>query len=126
MTHFVDGPVAVFAALGIEPATKAASGRYLRSTDLMAGVRYWATVNASATLLGLQFHGQDDIRHADAMRQGLRDAGLEPRRPTVRMETYYLEVPHLAGGHLDFASLKSAKSSIAAIAGHSPSPGILG
>ena len=59
MTEPESRPERLMSAIGLRPATKAASGRYLRSLPVRPGVRYWATSQERfrEDYLGVQFFG---------------------------------------------------------------------
>lgn len=92
----------VLDAVGVQPATRAASGRYLRSLPVRPGVRYWATSQERfrEDYLGVQFYGEgQEVGRRLATR--LERAGFKARKPQSNQDTYAKAVPFGQGGAID-------------------------
>ena len=83
-------------------ATKAASGRYLRSAPIRTGIRYWATSQAryGQDLIGVQFFGRG-MKEGERLSQTLERAGFLARTPQKSQLTYAKPIDYAAGGRID-------------------------
>ena len=68
----------LFQSVGVEPATRVASGRYLRSEPIRTGSRYRAGHAHGEDLFGIQFYGAG-LSLAELYRASLVAAGFEAR-----------------------------------------------
>lgn len=109
--------LSVLATVGLQPATRAASGRYLRSVPVRPGVRYWATSQPrlGKDLLGVQFYGDDGRVEADRLRRRLEKAGFEARSPQTGQETFAKPAAFSSDNGIDVAALRSVKRELDAI-----------
>ncbi|MFS0739819.1 hypothetical protein ABC365_04295 [Brevundimonas sp. 3P9-tot-E] len=98
----------IFALLDIPPATKAASGRYLRSATLFPGIRYWAGHGRQKDFFGVQFFGEG-LEDAAQYRQALANAGFASRTPQPSQLTFCREIDFLTDGGADVTAIKQAK-----------------
>lgn len=101
----------IFALLDIPPATKAASGRYLRSAIFRPGIRYWAGHAHRKDLFGVQFFGEG-LMDAAQCRQALANAGFATRTPQPSQLTFCREIDFLADGSADMMAIKAAKTAL--------------
>ncbi len=108
----------VLAALGIEAATMAASGRYRRSADILPGVRYWSSSSdrARTDSLGLQFFGPGLIL-CDRLRSAFLAAGFEERNPQTAQVTFCKSVGRLDAEGFDFGALTAIRYEIDTLIG---------
>ena len=106
----------VLAVLDLQAATRAASGRYLRSVPVRPGVRYWATSQPRSRkdLLGVQFYGEG-MTEARRLRVRLEQAGFEPRSPQTRQATFAKPVPFSADDAVDGPALRRLRRELDAI-----------
>lgn len=106
----------ILAAVDMQPATRAASGRYLRSVPIRPGVRFWATSQPrlKQDFLGVQFHGAGrDAARTLASR--LESAGFLARSPQTGQDTFAKPVPFGATGEIDFRQLQALRRELDAI-----------
>lgn len=111
MANFDQRTHQIFALLGIQPATKAASGRYLRSAIFRPGIRYWAGYAHHKDLFGVQFFGEG-LEDAAQYRQALSNAGFASRTPQPSQLTFCREIDFLFDGAADMTAIKAAKSAL--------------
>ena len=106
----------VLSALDLQPATRAASGRYLRSVPVRPGVRYWATSQPRSRkdLLGIQFYGEG-LEDARRLRARLEDAGFEARSPQTGQATFAKPVPFSPDNAVDAPALRLLRRELDAI-----------
>ncbi len=111
MATFDERTHQIFSLLEITPATKAASGRYLRSAIFKPGIRYWAGHAHRKDLFGVQFFGEgyDD---AAGYRQALANAGFATRTPQPSQLTFCREIDFLPDGGADMTAIKAAKAAL--------------
>ncbi len=109
--------LSVLATVDLQPATRAASGRYLRSIPVRPGVRFWATSQPrlGKDLLGVQFYGDDGRAEAERLRRRLEQAGFQARTPQTGQETFAKPAPFSADNGIDRAALRSVKRELDAI-----------
>lgn len=102
--------LAVLQALKVQPATKAASGRYLRSLPIRPGIRYWATsqLRLQQDFVGVQFFGEG-LEAARRCGQRLERAGFRQRSPQTGQSTFARPVAFAAGQAIDAAAVEAAK-----------------
>lgn len=109
-------PGRLMSAIGLRPATKAASGRYLRSLPVRPGVRYWTTSQERfrEDYLGVQFYGegQQEGRRLAAL---LERAGFKARKPQSNQDTYAKAVPFDQTGEIDARRLLALRRELDAI-----------
>jgi hypothetical protein len=88
---------AILSAAGLQAATRAASGDYLRSEDFAAGVRYCATahVRDQLDLFGVQFHGATAMTAADRLEPVLLSVGLVPHGHRGGQRTFFRAFPSI-------------------------------
>lgn len=102
---------AVLKSVGERVASRAASGRYVRSEPIRnRKVRYWATAKPRSREdhLGVQFYG-DGVREAERYRRELESAGFLRHKPQPDKETFAKPVPIKADGAMDIEALNEAK-----------------
>ena len=89
-------------AIGVRPATRAASGRYLRSLPVRPGIRYWATSQKRfrEDYLGVQFYGEGQ-EIGRRLAAHLERAGFKARKPQSNQDTYAKAVPFDQAGEID-------------------------
>lgn len=104
----------VFDAVDLTPATKAASGRYIRSEPFRPGVRYWASHANGLDLFGVQFFGSG-LASATTLQRALVAAGFLERTRQPTQLTFCRQVRGLSDDGIDAASLKAAKSDLDAV-----------
>lgn len=109
MATFDERTHQVFALLDIPAATKAASGRYLRSAIVRPGIRYWAGHAHRKDLFGVQFFGEG-LEDAAQYRQALANAGFASRTPQPSQLTFCREIDFLFDGDADMTAIKAAKA----------------
>lgn len=106
----------ILAAVDMQPATRAASGRYLRSVPIRPGVRFWATSQPrlKQDYLGIQFHGtgRDAARRLAAR---LESAGFLARNPQTGQDTFAKSVPFGSTGEVDSRRLQGLRRELDAI-----------
>lgn len=109
-------PERLMSAIGLRPATKAASGRYLRSLPVRPGVRYWATSQERfrEDYLGVQFYGegQEEGRRLAAH---LERAGFKARKPQSNQDTFAKAIPFDQAGEIDARRLLALRRELDAI-----------
>lgn len=108
--------LAVLKALDLQPASRAASGRYLRSLPVRPGVRYWATSQPRfrEDFLGIQFYGEG-LAEARRLQDRLLRAGFRRRTPQTGQETFARPVPFSTDETLDAAALRRVRRELDAI-----------
>lgn len=111
MASFDDRTHSIFESLGIVPATKAASGRYLRSAIFRPGIRYWAGHAHRKDLFGVQFFGEG-YEDAAQYRQALANMGFATRTPQPSQLTFCREIDFEDDGQPNLMALKAAKEAI--------------
>lgn len=109
---------AVLAAIGQQADTRAASGRYRRSTPIRPGVRYWSTarLRQREDVFGVQFNGPA-LEEARRLRSAFERARFEVRNPETSKITYARPVPFGPGREVDTVALAEAKRVADAILG---------
>jgi len=109
-------PERLMGAIGLRPATNAASGRYLRSLPLRPGVRYWATSQARfrEDYLGVQFYGEGQVEGL-RLAARLERAGFKARKPQSNQDTYAKAIPFDQGGEIDLRRLQALRRELDAI-----------
>lgn len=119
-THETPGEraAAVLRAVGVQPVTSAARGRYQRSRPFLPGIRYWSASKPRLRrdLLGVQFfsHGVIEVgAHVD----NLAMLGFTLRSPQTGQLTFAKEVAFAPGDFLDDAQLKAARRDIETVFG---------
>ena len=102
MTQHASRAEQLFSVIGVQPASRAASGRYLRSLPVRPGVRYWATSQPrfEEDYLGLQFYGEGRTI-GRRLATALERAGFAPRNPQSNQDTYAKAVRFDRGGGID-------------------------
>ena len=102
--------------LGVEPATRAAKGRYLRSLPFRPGMRYWATSQERfrEDYLGVQFYGQAQ-EEGRRLAAALERAGFKARKPQSNQDTFAKPVPFDPGGDIDVHGVTSLRRELDAI-----------
>jgi hypothetical protein len=116
-----DRASSVLGVLGVSPATKAASGRYLRSAPIAPGVRYWATSQPrlKQDFLGVQFYGEG-LAEADRRRAALERAGFCKRTPQTGQATFAKPAPFARDGEVDARAIRAIRRSLDAILNEGP------
>lgn len=106
----------VLTTLSIQPATSAASGRYLRSRPIRVGVRYWATSQPryEQDAFGVQFFGEG-VREAERLEARLVRAGFIQRTPQTNQRTFARPIPYGPDNALDLAAARAARADLDAI-----------
>ncbi|MBA3811158.1 MAG: hypothetical protein H0X27_05845 [Caulobacteraceae bacterium] len=106
----------VLGALGVLPASRAASGRYLRSLPIAPGVRYWATSQPrlEQDFLGVQFYGEGTVE-APRCAEGLMRAGFKRRMPQTGQITFAKPVSFAPRGGVDTAAIRAVRRELDAI-----------
>jgi hypothetical protein len=106
----------VLTTLSIQPATSAASGRYLRSRPIRVGVRYWATSQPryEQDAFGVQFFGEG-VREAERLEARLVRAGFIQRTPQTNQRTFARPIPYGPGDTLDLEAARAARADLDAI-----------
>ncbi|QYC11481.1 hypothetical protein [Brevundimonas nasdae] len=99
----------LFEDLGIAPATRAASGRYLRSEPLRSGIRYWAGHARGQDLFGVQFLA-DGLSDAERLGSRLVQAGFNPRPPQSSQLTFCRAIDVQADGTPDLIALRETRA----------------
>lgn len=116
MKEMESRPERLMTAIGLKPATKAASGRYLRSLPVRPGVRYWATSQERfrEDYLGVQFYGegQEEGRRLAAR---LERAGFKARKPQSNQDTFAKAIPFDQTGEIDDRRLLALRRELDAI-----------
>lgn len=109
-------PERVLEAIGASPATRAASGRYLRSLPVRPGVRYWATSHERfrEDYLGVQFYGQGQ-EVGKRLAASLERAGFKARKPQSNQDTFAKAVPFDGSGEVDTRRLVALRRELDAI-----------
>lgn len=104
---------ALLMVLGVSPASKAASGRYLRSLPILPGVRYWTTsqVRLEQDFVGVQFFGEGAD---DASRCGrrLENAGFRQRTPQTGQTTFAKPFRFAHGQAIDTEAVRAIKQEL--------------
>ena len=101
----------ILSDIGEKAATKAASGRYLRSLEFRPGIRYWATSARQKDLFGVQFFGEG-LDDAERYRRALANRGFASRTPQPSQLTYCREIDFLADGRPDMDAIRAAKADL--------------
>jgi hypothetical protein len=116
MLDVVQRARAVLTRLSIQPATSAASGRYLRSRPIRAGVRYWATSQPryEQDAFGVQFFGEG-VREAERLEARLIRAGFIQRTPQSNQRTFARPIPYGPDDALDLEAARAARGELDAI-----------
>ena len=106
----------ILAAVDMQPATRAESGRYLRSIPIRPGVRFWATSQPrlKQDYLGVQFHGAGR-EAARRLASRLESAGFLARSPQTGQDTFAKPVPFGATGEIDSRRLQALRRELDAI-----------
>lgn len=116
MKELESRPERLMTAIGLKAATKAASGRYLRSLPVRPGVRYWATSQERfrEDYLGVQFYGegQEEGRRLAAR---LERAGFKARKPQSNQDTFAKAIPFDQTGEIDDRRLLALRRELDAI-----------
>lgn len=117
MLEVANRPGRILAAVELQAATRAASGRYLRSLPVRPGVRYWATSRQrfGEDHLGVQFYGDDGLDEARRLRGALERAGFKARAPQTGQETFAKPVGFAADGGVDEWALRSLRRELDAV-----------
>ncbi len=107
---------AVLAAIGEQADTRAASGRYRRSTPIRPGVRYWSTarLRQREDVFGVQFHGPA-LEEARRLQSAFERARFEVRNPETSKITYARPIPFGPGEGVNATALAEAKRAADAI-----------
>lgn len=110
MSEIESRPERLLAAIGLRAATKAASGRYLRSLPVRPGVRYWATSQERfrEDYLGVQFYGEGQVE-GRRLAAHLERAGFKARKPQSNQDTYAKAIPFDQGGEIDTRRLQALR-----------------
>lgn len=108
-----DRAVAVLRAMDAEPATKAASGRYVRARDKRPGVRLWATTQQRyrQDLVGVQFYGRSRSE-GEALAALLERNGFRQRTPQAGQLTFAKPVDYAADGRIDADAVAAVRQQI--------------
>lgn len=108
-----DRAAAVLKAMDAEPASKAASGRYVRARDKRPGVRLWATTQQRyrQDLVGVQFYGRSREEGA-ALASLLERNGFQQRTPQAGQLTFAKPVDYAADGRIDAAAVAAVRRQI--------------
>lgn len=124
-----DRSEAVLKSVGEQVASRAASGRYVRSEPIRSRkVRFWATAKPRSREdhLGVQFFGEG-VRDAERYRRALESAGFLRHRPQADVETFAKPIPFAADGGIDVEALNAAKRRLDGILGtDGPNPAVGG
>lgn len=109
-------PERLMSTIGLRPATKAASGRYLRSLPVRPGVRYWATSQDrfKEDYLGVQFYGEGQ-QEGRRLAERLERAGFKARKPQSNQHTYAKGIPFDQSGEIDARRLLALRRELDAI-----------
>lgn len=109
-------PERLLGVIGATPATRAASGRYLRSLPVRPGVRYWATSQArfGEDYLGVQFYGEGQAV-GRRLAADLERAGFKLRKPQSNQDTYAKAIPFDRSGEIDTRRLLALRRELDAI-----------
>lgn len=115
----------VLTLLDLQAATRAASGRYLRSVPVRPGVRYWATSQPRSRkdLLGVQFYGEG-LAEARRLRARLEQAGFEARSPQTGQATFAKATPFSADDAVDGPALRLLRRELDAILAQAEGAGV--
>lgn len=107
---------AVLGVLGVSPASRAASGRYLRSLPITPGIRYWATSQPrlERDFLGVQFYGEGTVE-APRCAECLTRAGFKRRTPQTGQITFAKPVAFAPRGGVDAAAIRAVRRELDAI-----------
>lgn len=108
-----DRAISVLAAMGADPDTRAASGRYVRAKDSRAGVRLWATTHARyrQDLAGVQFYGRGRAEGERLATVFVRN-GFVQRTPQAGQLTFAKPVDYADDGGIDAVSLARVRDQI--------------
>ena len=104
---------ALLAAIDAPKSTKAASGRYLRSSPIRRGIRYWATTQGryERDLIGVQFFGQG-VAEGEKLGKILERAGFLARTPQKSQLTYAKPVEYRPDGRIDETAVRRVRRQI--------------
>lgn len=104
-------------------STKAASGRYLRSSPIRRGVRYWATTQGryEQDLIGVQFFGLG-VAEGKKLSNTLERAGFLARTPQKSQLTYAKPVEYRSDGRIDETAVRSVRRQIDELLGAQAAP----
>jgi hypothetical protein len=108
-----DRAVAILKAMDAEPASKAASGRYVRARDKRPGVRLWATTQQRyhQDLVGVQFYGRSR-EEGEVLAPLLERNGFKQRTPQAGQLTFAKPVDYAADGRIDAAAVAAVRRQI--------------
>lgn len=100
-------------AMGAEPDTQAASGRYVRARDSRTGVRLWAStqVRYRQDLAGVQFYGRGRAEGERLAAVLLRN-GFIQRTPQAGQLTFAKPVDYADDGGIDAATVAQVRDQI--------------
>lgn len=111
MATFDDRTHRIFSGLNIIAATKAASGRYLRSAVFRPGIRYWAGHAHRKDLFGVQFFGEG-LEDAAQYRQALANSGFASRTPQPSQLTFCREIDFMSDDQANMTAIEAAKAAL--------------
>jgi hypothetical protein len=107
---------ALLRVLGVSPASKSASGRYLRSLPILPGVRYWTTsqVRLEQDFVGVQFFGEG-ADEASRCGRRLEHAGFRQRTPQTGQTTFAKPLRFAHGQAIDTQAVRAIKRELDSI-----------
>ena len=116
MTQHPSRAERLLSVIGVQPASRAAGGRYLRSLPVRPGVRYWATSQPrfGEDYLGVQFYGEGRA-FGRCLAADLERAGFKPRNPQSNQDTYAKAVRFDRAGGIDTPHLLVLRRELDAI-----------
>jgi hypothetical protein len=108
--------VEILTALGLSPASSAASGRYQRSEEFQLGTRYWTTVLERKGLdkFGVQFRGRG-AQAAARLDAAFAQRNFVKQSTDPAQVTYCKELPWLPNGAIDLAAVRAVRKEVEAI-----------
>lgn len=107
---------ALLTILDVSPASRAASGRYLRSVPIRPGVRYWTTsqLRLKQDFVGVQFFGEGTDEAARCGRL-LEGAGFRRRTPQTGQSTFAKPLSFAHGQAIDADAVRQIKRELDSI-----------
>lgn len=113
----------VLIAMGGEPDTRAASGRYVRARDSRAGIRLWATTQQrySQDFAGVQFYGRGRAE-GERLAALLERNGFVRRTPQAGQLTFAKPVDYADDGGIDATSVAKVRDHIERLISGSSEP----
>lgn len=101
---------------GVEPATRAASGRYQRSLPFKQGIRYWATTleRSRADKFGVQFLGEG-ISTALRLERAFVRRGFVKQSTQPTQITYCRKIEWLADDAIDADAVRITQAEVDAV-----------